>query len=403
MSIRRPALPIVAASLAIAVAIGVPATAATPKAKAKVKVKVKAKTTTTVQAAKGPITIAYLGIESGPNATANRHNTIDLAVEKINAAGGMDGHQVVVHTYDAGQTPDLAVTAMTKAVSDNPDIVMGLPVTAQVMAVAQLVKDSGLPLVHSAQSPDVGLAKLGLENGYRMNVAADTQVAADSKYISEVLKPKKVGLLYSTDTNSHNSGVLLESQLKAKGIDVISREVSSTATDVTEAVLAFKGVDVTASWTFPAVNSLFIKQKSQNGITVPHIMDTGGGSILSLGLNSPDELKNINYVSACDGDLVRNAKADEYRGWYKDKYGKLDSGSSNPTNYDTLWFIKAAVEKAGSLDHKAVSAALGQVSVNNVCGVEKTNANHDLMTTMYIVHSDGGAANKSIVQTYPQL
>ena len=64
------------------------------------------------------------------------------------------------------------------------------------------------------------------------------------KYVVENLKSKKVGLLNSTDTNSAYGGKLIAEGLKAGGVEVTQREIASFATDVTEAVLAFKGANV---------------------------------------------------------------------------------------------------------------------------------------------------------------
>src|SRR5258708_7591743 len=98
------------------------------------------------KAAKDPIKIAYVGIESGPNATSNRHNTLDLAVEQLNAKGGLGGHKLQLDIYDGGQTAELALTAVKKALSTNPSAIIGLPVTAQVQAVAPLVSPTRIPV-----------------------------------------------------------------------------------------------------------------------------------------------------------------------------------------------------------------------------------------------------------------
>jgi branched-chain amino acid transport system substrate-binding protein len=356
---------------------------------------------TSAVANKDPINIALLGIESGPNATDNRHNALDLAVEEINAKGGMMGHPVKYTAYDAGQTPDQASTALQKALSDKPTIIIGLPVTAQVQATAPLLGQSGIPVIHSAQSPNVGFSKLNVPNLYRMNVAADKQTAAMVKYVTEQAKPKKVGLIYSTDTNSTESGQRIEAGLKAAGIDVVSRTVAPTATDTTEAVLAFKDVDATISWTFPAVNSVFMKQRAQNGLTAPHFMDTGGSTVVGLGLATGDELKGLSYVAQCDADVLTGTQVDAFKQAYQKKFGKLDYAASNPTNYDTVYFIDAMVKKAGgSIAAKDLDAAMGTTDYTGVCGDLKTNADHDLMTTMYVVDASGGPTSKKLAATY---
>ncbi len=359
--------------------------------------------TTTASSAvanKDPIKIALLSIESGPNAPDTRHNTIDLAVQQLNANGGMQGHPVQYTAYDAGQTPDQASTALQKALSDKPNVIIGLPVTAQVQATAPLLQQSGIPVIHQAQSPDLSFAKLKVDDLYRMNVSADKQTDAMIKYVTQAAKPKKVGLIYSSDTNSTESGKRIEDGLKAAGVDVVSRTVSPTATDVTEAVLAFKGVDATISWTFPAVNSVFLKQRAQNGLTAPHFMDTGGSTVVGLGLATGDALKGLSYVSQCDADVLTGANVDAYKQAYTQKFGKFDYAGSNAANYDTLYFINEMVKKAGSIDPKALTATMSGIDYKGVCGELKSNADHDLMTTMYVVDSGGGTGQKKLLQTY---
>jgi ABC-type branched-subunit amino acid transport system substrate-binding protein len=220
------------------------------------------------------------------------------------------------------------------------------------------------------------------------------------KYVTQVAKPKKVGLIYSSDTNSTESGKRIESGLKAAGIDVVSRTVSPTATDVTEAVLAFKDVDATISWTFPAVNSVFLKQRAQNGLTAPHFMDTGGSTVVGLGLATGDALKGLSYVSQCDADVLTGANVDAYKQAYTQKFGKFDYAGANAANYDTLYFINEMVKKAGSIDPKALGATMAGIDYKGVCGELKTNAEHDLMTTMYVIDAGGGTGQKKLLQTY---
>jgi hypothetical protein len=133
-------------------------------------------------------------------------------------------------------------------------------------------------------------------------------------------------------------------------------------------------------------------------------MDTSGGLVAYGATNSDAELKNLNYVSQCDGDLQPGKLGTAYRTAYTKAFGKLDTASNNPSNYDLLYFVNAAVKKAGGkVDAKSLDKALKTTSYTGVCGTFKANADNDLMTTMYIVSADGGATNKKVVATYKTL
>ena len=58
------------------------------------------------------------------------------------------------------------------------------------------------------------------------------------------------------------------------------------------------------------------------------------------------------------------------------------------------------VKKAGSIDPKALTATMSGIDYKGVCGELKSNADHDLMTTMYMVDSGGGTGQKKLLQTF---
>src|SRR5260221_5303824 len=62
-------------------------------------------TPTTASAPKEPVKIAFMGIETGANATPDRHNALELAISEINAKGGAAGHMLEYTAYDTGILP----------------------------------------------------------------------------------------------------------------------------------------------------------------------------------------------------------------------------------------------------------------------------------------------------------
>lgn len=262
---------------------------------------------------KGPIKIAWMGAETGENATKDRHYAIDLAVADINAKGGINGRKIEYKAYDAGLTPEKGVTAVKKALSEKPTAIVGLPVTAQVKATAPLIKQTGIPTLHNARSSTLG--KLATENGhvfrYGPTEAMETQALVD--YIVKKVKPKRVGLLASTNEASQEGARLVRQRLKAGGItDIVERKVSQTATDLTEAVLAMRGTQATITWSFPNINSLFLRQRRQYGLTAPQFDNNSGASVIGSSLNRPAELAGYNYATACDPDLLNTPEAKAY-------------------------------------------------------------------------------------------
>jgi ABC-type branched-subunit amino acid transport system substrate-binding protein len=93
-------------------------------------------------AAGTPIKIGYMADSNGTSApiAAGMHLGTDLAVQQINAAGGINGHPLQVEYVDPQSDPTQAVQMATQLVqSDNVDIVMGGVLSSECLAVQQLM------------------------------------------------------------------------------------------------------------------------------------------------------------------------------------------------------------------------------------------------------------------------
>ncbi|TYB42324.1 ABC transporter substrate-binding protein [Actinomadura chibensis] len=351
-----------------------------------------------------PIKIAWMGAETGEYATKDRHYAIDLAIADINAKGGIGGRKVEYKAYDGGLTPQQGLTAVKKALADKPAAIIGLATTAQVKATAPLLKSAGIPTLHVAQSHTLGKSTLKVDNVFRYGPTEAMQTHALTDYIVTTAKPKKVGLLASTDPGSEEAARLLRAGLTAGGVaNIVERRVPQTATDLTEAVLAFRGVDATVTWSFPTIDSLFLRQRGQNGLTAPTFGDNSGGSILGGRLNPPAELKGYHYVIACDPDLSQAPEAQAYVAAYKKKYGPSPTNPQLAQGYDAFRVLAAAIEKAGGTDPKALTKALGAVTHQGVCGTYKADEENDLYHSDVIIDAEGGLTGRKLLKTYDGL
>ena len=82
---------------------------------------------------------------------------LNLAIDEINAAGGVNGKKLVVVSADNKSEAAEAVNAATKLISDDKvKVLVGPAVTANVIAESQVATDSKVPVIApDATSPDV--------------------------------------------------------------------------------------------------------------------------------------------------------------------------------------------------------------------------------------------------------
>jgi branched-chain amino acid transport system substrate-binding protein len=358
-----------------------------------------------------PYTIGFFVAETGPLAVPVRHNVIELAIQEINKLGGANGHPIQYKSYDVGSTgdPGAAVTAAQKAISDNVNAIIGPGFTGQVKAVGPVIAASGIPMLHSAQNPSIDFTKLGPagQNVYRTWARADLYAQAMADYVADTLKPKKVGVTNSTDENSAYSGKAIIQELAKKGVtNVVHREGPLVPTDMTETVLAFKGTDVTFQWGVPNMDALFQKQMHANGEDQPTFASQSGGSLFTLNLNTPDELKNVTFIASCDADVLPTKEAKDFVAKYRAKYpdqSAKDTAGAAPTTYDQVFLFAQAANQAKSIAPAAVSAQLGKLSYTGVCGQYKADAEHNMAHFAQLVDETGGPLNKKLVKEFSNL
>src|SRR5271156_2137741 len=205
----------------------------------------------TVSDSSTPVNIAVLDIETGPDAVPTRHNTLILAADELNAHGGVDGHHVDLSYYDAGLTPQQALTATTQALANHPTAIIGLDATSGVEATESLIQSSGVPALYEAQGPQVDYSLTKIPEFFR--ILPDTNMyAVGAVDYTESLHPKTVGAMPTEGYLGPSIAQRWEDVLTKDGVkNFINSPVAATATDVTAQVLSERNADVVMSWGLP--------------------------------------------------------------------------------------------------------------------------------------------------------
>src|SRR6185437_4560297 len=147
-------------------------------------------------AAKDPIPVGYLPALTGPSSSTGIgiNRGIQLAVQEINAAGGVDGRQLELITRDTQSDPTKAVNAaaeLTRGVKVS--VVFGPVNSGESLAVVPLLARTKTPQVHPCWVDTLTDPKK-----YPMcfrNAPTNQQIGgAANRYVVEVLKKKKVAV-----------------------------------------------------------------------------------------------------------------------------------------------------------------------------------------------------------------
>lgn len=123
-------------------------------------------------------------------------NAAKLVVDKINAAGGINGKMVEIIAQDDQCKPDLATNAATKLIAEDVEIVMGHTCSGATKAALPMYEDKKIVSVSpSATSPEL-TQKGQFPHFFRTTPSDDAQARLGADFALKALNAKKVAILH---------------------------------------------------------------------------------------------------------------------------------------------------------------------------------------------------------------
>src|SRR5215471_21538795 len=260
-------------------------------------------------AAKDPIQVGYLPALTGPSSSTGIgiNRGIQLAVQEINAAGGIDGRRLELITRDTQSDPTKAVNGaaeLTRGVKVS--VVFGPINSGESLAVVPLLARTNTPQLHPCWVDTLADAQkypMCFRNG-----PTNQQIgAAANRYVVEVLKRKKVAVISDTTGYGTASVNAYVPMLKAKGADVVYQgNVDAANPDLKPELLRMQsaGAEAIMPWSVNAgFLSRIINTRGQMGWDVPIVGQTtlGSGQTQAL-LEKPEYWNKVypnNFAPVC--------------------------------------------------------------------------------------------------------
>ncbi|HEY0909469.1 MAG TPA: ABC transporter substrate-binding protein [Bradyrhizobium sp.] len=235
-------------------------------------------------AAKEPIAIGYLPALTGPSSSTGigMNRGVQLAVQEINAAGGIDGRQIELVVRDTQSDPTKAVNAAAElAHAQKVSAVFGPLNSGESLAVVPLLARANVPQVHPCFVDSLTDPKK-----YPMcfrNASTNQQIGgAANRYVVDVLKRKKVAVVSDTTGYGAASVNAYVPMLKAQGAEVVYQgNIDAANPDLKADLLRMQsaGAEAIMPWSVNAgFLSRIINTRGQMGWDVPIVGQTTLGS-----------------------------------------------------------------------------------------------------------------------------
>ncbi|MDR2530606.1 MAG: urea ABC transporter substrate-binding protein [Oscillospiraceae bacterium] len=281
-----------------------------------------------------------------------------LAINEINAAGGVLGKQISFVKEDGASEPSVFATKAEKLLGqDGVVTVFGCWTSSSRKAVKSVFEDYDGLLWYPVQYEGMEQSPNIIYTG----AAPNQQIVPAIEYLIEQ-GYKSFFLLGSDYVFPRTANMIIRAQVDAAGFSVVGEEYAAMdQTDFSSIIAKIEAAkpDVIVNTLNGTGNVSFFKQMSEKGYSASDYMTMSfsiaeeevraiGASILK------DHMVSWNYYQT-----TSTPENDAFVAAYKAAYG-ADRVTSDPAEaaYDAVYLWKAAVEKAGSFDADAVLAAI---------------------------------------------
>jgi len=287
----------------------------------------------------------------------------EIAIEKINAAGGIDGAMLKLVTMDTKANVQEAIKGYNSLVSSGVVAVVGPPVSNIGLALGPIANKAGVPVVGSFIDPRVTVGEDGKPHAamFLMQPSSIQYSEIMASYTIDILGLKKVGVLYD-QSNAFAVSLMKPyvDYIKAAGGEIVSEQVYTKGDkDFKTQLLKIKdaGADCLYFPNYIQDAVLAMNQRKQVGLDVPVIGGLDFAPPFASLVNDPEATNDI-YLANNFSETEPQLK--EVWDVYKTKYGE------NPVNkvflgYDKVLLIQEAMKLGGGTSAAQVMAGLSQV------------------------------------------
>lgn len=291
-------------------------------------------------------------------------NGAQIAVDEINAAGGINGKQIEYRFEDDQNDAEKAVNAYNTLKDWGMQMLVGTTTTAPCIAVAgKTASDNVFQITPSASSPDV--LSSGNGNVFQVCFTDPNQGVASAQYIAENKLATKIGIIYdSSDVYSSGIEEKFEAEAKTQELNIVSKAAFTADSKTDFGTQLQKAKDAGADLLFLPIYyqeaSIILKQADTMGYKPKFFGVDGMDGILTVENFDTKLAEDVMLLTPFAAD-AKDKTVQNFVKTYKEKY-KDTPNQFAADSYDAVYALKAAIEE---------SKATTDMSASDMCDALK--------------------------------
>jgi len=290
-------------------------------------------------------------------------NSARLAVEEINAAGGVLGQPIEFVTGDTGTDPSQGVSEATRLIQvEGVHAIVGALASGVTLPVAESVTGPSNVLQISEASTSPALTAADDNDFLFRTTISDAAQGVVLAQLAGELGLSSVCTMYINNAYGQGLSEIFTESFEAAGGSVTAQvphesEQATYASELSECTA--EGPDALAALAYPESAGVFLREAVEAGDVETFLFCDGTKStdmLEELGWDVFDAMKGTAPSS------LELAAGTAFEAAYEAKYGETPPLPFMREAYDAVYLIALAAEKAGSTDPTAIRDALRDVA-----------------------------------------
>jgi branched-chain amino acid transport system substrate-binding protein len=310
---------------------------------------------------------------------------LDIAVDEINAKGGVLGRKLEIRSYDDRCNPSEAVNVTNRLIEDKVAVILGMHCSSATLAAMPLVEKAHIPMIEGiASSPRItDLSGVGgNEWTFRINPSDQDMMDALGMYLAGVPKMHRFAVVGEDTDFGRGGAAAFANVAKADGLEIISQDFHPQGLpDFTPLLTRIRQSrpDAIATFQLSGDQLNLLRNAMQLGLHIPYAgrFDPGGSNVQIIQAGGMEgSITAWTYSAQIDAPENKVLVAETKR--------RFDSVPLLQTwaGYDTLRIAAQAIADAGSTDPDKIRDALKKIKFRSAIGQEIS----------FDAHNQGGRA-----------
>jgi len=306
-----------------------------------------------------PIVIEVSG--NGAVSGTNFRDGALMAIDEVNAKGGILGRKIVAPVTDTQSNPGISRAQVQKAIDSDPYVILGPVFSGSVKVNMVLAQQAEIPQFTGAEAAEI--TQMGNDYIFRTSFGQQVSMPKMANFIRDGIKAKSIAFLWVNNDFGKGGRDAFFKEMASRNIKVVA-DVSTESGQVDFAAdivkLKAANADAIFLYTNEEESARVLREARKQGVKVPLIGETTliGQKVIDLAGDAANGARGHVALTADAPIPAVTAFRDKFQARFK--YLPDHNGIKG---YTAVYAIKYATQKIGKFDRKLLAKTMHGLTI----------------------------------------